>query len=64
MAEVERSARDDLHLKHLHLEVRGGMGLEGFYESCGWREIGRWPKALCVGGEDLLDEVLMHRTLT
>jgi GNAT superfamily N-acetyltransferase len=63
MREVERAARDDLRLSHLHLEVRGGMGLERFYESCGWREVGRWPEALCLGENDLRDEVLMHLRL-
>ncbi len=41
MQEVARSARDDLHLEQLHLELRSGQGLEGFYESCGWQEVGR-----------------------
>jgi GNAT superfamily N-acetyltransferase len=64
MREVERAARDDLRLNHLHLELRGGMGLERFYESCGWPEIGRWPEALCLDGNELRDdEVLMHLPL-
>ena len=64
MSEVERAARDDFRLDHLHLELRGGMGLERFYENCGWREIGRWPEALCLGEGELRDEVLMHLPLT
>jgi GNAT superfamily N-acetyltransferase len=63
MREVERAARDDLRLNHLHLELRGGMGLERFYESCGWCEIGSWPEALCLDGNELRDEVLMHLPL-
>ena len=59
MEEAARSARDDLHLEQLHLELRSGQGLEGFYESCGWREIGRWPAALRLSSEDYRDEVLM-----
>lgn len=58
MAEVERAATEDLTLEQLHLELRSGMGLEGFYESCGWQEIGRWPKALRFPDGDQ-DEVLM-----
>lgn len=58
MSEVERAARDDLRLHHLHLELRGGMDLERFYERCGWREIGRWPEALCLGRNELRDKVL------
>jgi GNAT superfamily N-acetyltransferase len=64
MSEVERAVRDDFQLDHLHLELRGGMGLESFYENCGGREIGRWPEALCLGGGELRDEVLMHLPLT
>lgn len=60
MNEVERAARDDFRLDHLHLELRGGMGLEPFYEKYGWREIGRWPQALSLGQDELRDEVLMH----
>lgn len=58
MEEVARTAKEDLALEQLHLELRGGMGLESFYEACGWREIGRWPKALRLPGGDR-DEVLM-----
>ena len=63
MAEVERAARDDCGLDQLHLELRGGMGLERFYENCGWREIGRWPRGLRLGQDDFRDEVLMHLPL-
>lgn len=58
MSEVARAAAEDFSLEQLHLELRGGMGLEGFYESCGWLEIGRWPAALRLPGGDR-DEVLM-----
>ncbi len=65
MAEVARAAAEDLTLDQLHLELRSGMGLEAFYQSCGWREIGRWPAALRLPECDR-DEVLMvlplHRT--
>lgn len=62
MEEVARTATEDLALEQLRLEVRAGMGLEGFYESCGWREIGRWPEALRLPGGDR-DEVLMALAL-
>ncbi len=58
MTELARAAREDFGLEQLHLELRGGLGLEGFYESCGWREVGRWPVALRLPGGDQ-DEVLM-----
>lgn len=63
MAEVERAGRDEYRLAALHLELRGGTGLEPFYEGCGWREIGRWPMALRLGEGDYRDEVLMHLPL-
>jgi GNAT superfamily N-acetyltransferase len=59
MAEVERVARHELGLQHLYLELRSGLGLEAFYELCGWRRIGVWPRALYVSDEDYRDEVLM-----
>jgi GNAT superfamily N-acetyltransferase len=58
MGEVRRIARDELGLEQLHLEARGGEGLEGFYGRLGWTEIGRWPGALRFPGGDR-DEVLM-----
>lgn len=64
MAEVENVAANHLGLEQLHIEVRGGQGLEGFYESCGWSEIGRWPGALRLGPGDDRDNVLMLRRLT
>ena len=46
MAELHRSARDDLGLDSLRIEVRGGWGLEAFYEKFGWKVVGVWPGAL------------------
>lgn len=46
MRRLHHLAREELGLEQLHLAVRGGMGLEGFYARLGWREIGRWPGAL------------------
>jgi GNAT superfamily N-acetyltransferase len=59
MLEVARAARDDFGLEQLHIEVRGGQGLDTFYESCGWREIVRWPGVLRLDPDDDRDEVLM-----
>ncbi|WP_406311825.1 GNAT family N-acetyltransferase [Streptosporangium sp. NBC_01639] len=59
MAKVREVARDELGLEHLRLEARGGAGLEKFYVSLGWEEIGRWPGALRFGPGDDRDEVLM-----
>ena len=58
MNEVRRIARDEMGLEQLHLEARGGQGLEDFYGRLGWKEIGRWPGALRFPYGDR-DEVLM-----
>jgi GNAT superfamily N-acetyltransferase len=59
MRELRRIACDELSLEQLHLAVRGGEGLEGFYQQLGWREVGRWPRALRFTAGDTRDEVLM-----
>jgi GNAT superfamily N-acetyltransferase len=59
MTELHRSARDDLGLDSLRLEVRGGMGLEAFYERFGWVVVGAWPGALQFTRHGRRDEVLM-----
>ena len=59
LAELERSARTDLGLEHLRLEVRGGMGLEEFYEHFGWAVVGTWSRALRFSRHGVRDEVLM-----
>jgi len=62
MVEGARAAREDFGLEQLHLELRAGLGLEGFYQSLGWQEIGRWPSALRLREGDR-DEVLMFLPL-
>ena len=47
-----------LGLEQLHLVLRGGEGLEDFYERLGWRETGRHPGALRLLNDDR-DEVSM-----
>lgn len=59
MTELHRSARDDLGLDSLRLEVRGDWGLEGFYERFGWVVVGAWPGALQFTEHGRRDEVLM-----
>lgn len=44
MHEAARAASEDLPLEQLHLELRSGMGLTGFYQSCGWQELGARPR--------------------
>jgi GNAT superfamily N-acetyltransferase len=62
MHRVREVARDELGLEQLHLEARGGEGLEDFYGRLGWREIGRWPGALRLAPDDDRDEILMLLT--
>jgi GNAT superfamily N-acetyltransferase len=59
LQEVARCARDDLGLDSLRLEVRGGWGLEPFYEKHGWQVVGAWPGALQFTRHGRRDEVLM-----
>jgi GNAT superfamily N-acetyltransferase len=63
MTEVARSARDDLGLDLLQIEVRGGERLEDFYEQFGWQVVGRWPGGLQITATDRRDEVLMSLDL-
>ncbi|GAB1340413.1 hypothetical protein ACE1SV_70030 [Streptomyces sp. E-15] len=59
MRELRKIARNDLGLEQLRLAVRGEEGLEDFYSRLGWREVGRWPRALRLAPDDTRDEVLM-----
>jgi GNAT superfamily N-acetyltransferase len=64
MSELHRCARDDLRLDSLRLEVRGGWGLEAFYERFGWVVVGAWPGALRFTRYGRRDEVLMALDLS
>jgi len=48
-----------LGLEHLQLTVRGGTGLESFYERFGYVVVGRHPGAVRVAPGDDRDEVMM-----
>ena len=58
IGEVVRTASAE-GLEQLHIELRGGQGLEEFYARLGWTVVGRWPRALRLGPDDDRDEVLM-----
>lgn len=62
LREAERLARAS-GWRALQLTVRGGEGLERFYAAAGYREIGRFPRALRVGPHDFRDEITMHLSL-
>ncbi|MGY1796713.1 GNAT family N-acetyltransferase [Geodermatophilus sp. SYSU D00525] len=59
MTGVHDAARD-LGLEMLHLTVRGGYGLEGFYQGLGYREFGRMPGAIRVAAGDDREEVHLY----
>jgi GNAT superfamily N-acetyltransferase len=44
-------------LEFLHLTVRGGTGIEAFYQGLGYREFGRMPGAVRVAPGDDRDEI-------
>lgn len=60
---LENLARDEWDMDFLQLNVRGGMGLERFYERLGWHEVGRIPRALRIAAGDDRDEVHMVKSL-
>lgn len=63
LARLELLARDELGLEHLWLVLRGGLGLEAFYERRGWHVAGVHRGALRLAPGDTRDEVLMQRLL-
>ncbi|WP_410813275.1 GNAT family N-acetyltransferase [Micromonospora sp. 067-2] len=63
MREAARLGRE-LGREALHVTVRDGLGLDGFYRRLGFREIGRLPGALRVAAGDDRDEILMWLDLT
>ncbi|MBV2355014.1 GNAT family N-acetyltransferase [Streptomyces sp. J2-1] len=48
----------------IRLTCRGGLGLERFYASCGYKEVGRVPGAIRVAAGDDRDDVIMLLPLT
>ena len=63
MAAMHRAAREE-GVELVTLGVRGGMGLEGFYERCGYREVGRVAGGIRVAPGDDRDDVTMARRLS
>lgn len=63
MTRVREIATDDMKLEQLQLSAREGLGLEQFYRSLGWTEVGRWPGALRVAPGDDRDDILMCLSL-
>ncbi|WP_129307543.1 GNAT family N-acetyltransferase [Streptomyces sp. L2] len=44
-------------IEAIRLTCRGGLGLERFYASCGYKEVGRIPDAIRVAPDDTRDDV-------
>jgi GNAT superfamily N-acetyltransferase len=59
MAALADAARSLGGIEAVRLGVRGGMGLEQFYASCGYKEVGRVPDAVRVAPGDDRDDITM-----
>lgn len=46
-------------IEAIRLTCRGGHGLEHFYGSCGYKEVGRVPGAIRVAPDDDRDDIIM-----
>lgn len=64
MSAAADAARGWDEVRAIRLTVRGGRGLEHFYGSCGYQEVGRVPGAFKVAEDDFRDEVTMWLDLT
>jgi GNAT superfamily N-acetyltransferase len=51
-------------IEAIRLTCRGGLGLERFYGSCGYKEVGRIPGAIRVAPGDDRDDVIMLLSLS
>ncbi|WAL97137.1 GNAT family N-acetyltransferase [Streptomyces sp. Je 1-369] len=63
MAAVEDAARTLEGTDAIRLTCRGGTGLEHFYASCGYKEVGRVPGAIRVAPGDDRDDIMLLRQL-
>ncbi|MEU9749599.1 GNAT family N-acetyltransferase [Streptomyces niveus] len=50
-------------IEAIRLTCRGGLGLEQFYEACGYKEVGRVPDAIRVAPGDDRDDITMLLSL-
>jgi GNAT superfamily N-acetyltransferase len=63
LATAEAAARGFDGIEAIRLTCRGGMGLERFYASCGYKEVGRIPGAIRVAPGDDREDIFMLLTL-
>ncbi|WP_330338435.1 GNAT family N-acetyltransferase [Streptomyces sp. NBC_00557] len=59
LAAAADAARGFDGIDAIRLTCRGGLGLERFYGSCGYKEVGRVPGAIRVAPGDDRDDVIM-----
>lgn len=64
LAAAANAARSFEGIEAIRLTCRGGLGLEWFYASCGYKEVGRVPGAIRVAPGDDRDDVIMLLSLT
>ncbi|MFJ2832661.1 GNAT family N-acetyltransferase [Streptomyces sp. NPDC087263] len=63
LAAAEEAAAGFEGIDAIRLTCRGGEGLEHFYGSCGYKEVGRVPGAIRVAPGDDRDDITMLLTL-
>ncbi|WP_055493080.1 GNAT family N-acetyltransferase [Streptomyces sp. TP-A0356] len=59
LAAAADAARGLEGIEAIRLTCRGGLGLERFYGSCGYKEVGRVPGAIRVAPGDDRDDITM-----
>ncbi|MEU7375141.1 GNAT family N-acetyltransferase [Streptomyces albidoflavus] len=59
MGAVERAGRSFDGIEAIRLTCRGGTGVDRFYASCGYKEVGRVPGMIRVGPGDDRDDITM-----
>ncbi|MEG3628922.1 GNAT family N-acetyltransferase [Streptomyces poriticola] len=63
LAAAADAARTLDGIEAVRLTCRGGVGLERFYASCGYKEVGRIPAAIRVAHGDDRDDIIMLLSL-
>lgn len=59
MDAAARAARGIEGVEAIRLTCRGGTGVDRFYASCGYKEVGRVPDAIRVADGDDRDDIIM-----
>jgi len=63
MSAVGQAARGFHGIEAIRLTCRGGTGVDHFYATCGYKEVGRVPAAIRVAPGDDRDDIVMLLTL-